>query len=167
MLHNSNINAEDLVQTYKGTLIVNVSPESFGQWIRGMCSCGVFDHSVSCSPSSLSSTGFLEFHLIFGCVYGIYSSQLLDEASVMMIMLGSSLWVQQNTIRNYLILPFIFGSIPCLSAIQILNLSLTDRFRHVVPLVACLSSWTSHWLATPKSYALSTPSSTSCRQDRV
>lgn len=73
--------------------------------------------------------------------------QLLDEASLMAIMLGSSLQVYQSIFRNHFIhffWPVMFSSI--------LGASGSWPSRQC-PFLAWVLNWTSHWLVNPTSPA--------------
>ena len=74
-----------------------------------VASVGCLHSSGSYNTSSLTSRGFLKFHLISGCALHC-SHQLPEEFSLMMIILDSRLLVYQNIVGIVSLTTIFFGS---------------------------------------------------------
>ena len=96
-LHNHNIYAEDLAQTHTGPFFFLFSLCEFLwvplSWFYGPCSPGILHTSDSYNPSSSSSMGSLSSAQCLAVSLCICSHLLLSEASLMMIVLSTKLWV--------------------------------------------------------------------------
>lgn len=116
-------------------------------WFRDF-PCSVPDPSDSYNPFFPSPAGFPE---CLSVSLHLFPAVALDAASLMTIMLGLGLWVEHSIIRNHFInlffsfLPIVFGSVVGLWGLQPPVPGPSGNVRSGFPLLARVSSWTSHW----------------------
>lgn len=103
---------------------------------------------LALSLTPLAPVEFSEFYLMFGCDPQSISMRCCMKLFWLKIFLKYSR-MSLNIISLALFL-CMFCSILGLWDIQPMGPGSPDNFRSGLPLVACISGWTSHWLITPQ-----------------